>query len=240
MNYFSNILKGAILQPTYLPWLGYFEMIDAVEVFVVFDHVQFVKKSWQQRNKIKTSSGITTLTVPIQREGQNSVIDQIKISYGKNNPLAKHWKTISLAYKKADFFSEYSDVFEKIYLTEFTHLRDLNVSLIKQICKILGIKTKIIFSSELNYDKRKKGINEDIISLCKFVDITSLYDAKGAEQFLDKSLFLQNKIPLEFQEFNHPCYKQLWGKFEPYLSIIDLIFNEGKDSLKIIKSGKKN
>ena len=125
-------------------------------------------------------------------------------------------------------------------MTNFTYLRDLNVSLIKQICEILEIKTKIISSSELNYNKEKKGKNVDIISLCKSVGITSLYDAKGAEQFLDKSLFLENGIFLQFQEFNHPQYKQLWGKFEPYLSIIDLIFNEGEDSLKIIKSGKTN
>jgi hypothetical protein len=220
--------------------MGYFEMVDAVDIFVVLDHVQFVKKSWQQRNKIKTPSGVITLTVSIQREKRDNLIKDVKISYDRNNPLVKHWKTISLSYKKANFFNEYSHFFEKIYLTNFTYLRDLNVSLIKQICEILEIKTKIISSSELNYNKEKKGKNEDIISLCKSVGITSLYDAKGAEQFLDKSLFLENGIFLQFQEFNHPQYKQLWGEFEPYLSIIDLIFNEGKNSLKIIKSGKTN
>jgi hypothetical protein len=232
-------MKGTILQPTYLPWLGYFEMIDASEIYVVFDHVQFVKKSWQQRNRIKTANGVVILTIPIHREQRSDKISEIKISYDRENPLEKHWKTINLAYGKAKYFGKYKSVFQDIYSKKYTYLKDLNVEIIRNICQILNINTKIILSSELDLNVEILGKTEEIISLCKSVGITHLYDAKGAESFIDASLFKKEDIILEFQEFEHPKYNQLWGDFVPYLSIIDLLFNEGEKSMDIIRSGKR-
>ena len=232
-------MKGTILQPTYLPWLGYFEMIDAADIFVVFDHVQFMKKSWQQRNQIKTANGVVTLTIPIHREQRTDKISEIKISYDRENPLEKHWKTINLAYGKAKFFEKYKSVFQEIYSKKYIHLKDLNVGIIKSICQILNINTKIIFSSELDLNVESLGKTEEIISLCKNIGITHLYDAKGAESFIDTSLFKKEDILIEFQEFEHPKYTQLWGDFVPYMSVIDLLFNEGEKSIDVIRSGKK-
>ena len=108
-------MKGTILQPTYLPWLGYFEMIGHSDVFVVFDHVQFERKSWQQRNKIKTANGAVSLTVPVQKMPRETKISEMKISYERCNPLERHWKTIELSYKKAPYFEKYKSCFENIY-----------------------------------------------------------------------------------------------------------------------------
>ena len=142
-------MKGTILQPTYLPWSGYFEMISSSDVFVIFDHVQFERKSWQQRNKIKTANGVLYLSVPVVKAPQQTPISDIKIFYGNENFLQSHWKTIELAYKKAPFFNEYKPHFEKIYSKKHILLRDLNVEIIKLICDILGIRKKIVFSSNM-------------------------------------------------------------------------------------------
>jgi len=231
-------MKGTILQPTYLPWIGYFQMIASSDVYVVFDHVQFERKSWQQRNKIKTANGVTYLTVPVQKSSQQSLISEIKISYDRQDTLENHWKTIELAYKKAPYFEKYKSDFEKIYFKTHILLKDLNIEIIKLVCDILDIKKKIIFSSELNLKDQDLGKNEKVINLCKNQGITYLYDAKGAETFLDKSLFKEQGIEINFQEFAHPQYPQLWGEFVPYLSIIDLLFNCGPDSIKYINNKK--
>lgn len=232
-------MNGTILQPTYLPWMGYFEMIGSSDIYVVLNHVQFVKKSWQQRNRIKTPNGIIWLTIPIQRESREIKICDVKISYDNENILEKHWKTITFAYQKAPYFKDYKDIFEHIYSKKYSLLQDLNLEIIRAICEILGIKTKIIFSSEIDLNEENMGKEEKIINICKKTGIKHLYDAKGAEDFLDESLFQKEGISITFQEFNHPVYKQLYGDFIPYLSALDLLFNEGENSLAIIQSGRK-
>ena len=230
-------MKGTILQPTYLPWIGYFELISSVDVYVVFDHVQFVKKSWQQRNKIKTANGIIFLTVPIERSERSTRICDIKISYDHGDPLEKHWKTISLAYGKSKYFNKYESIFKEIYFKKHVYLRDLNVEIIKKSYEILGLSPKIIFSSELDLNDEVMNKTEKIISLCKKAGISYLYDGKLAEDFIDTTLFEKENISIKFQDFIHPKYEQLWGDFVPYMSIIDLLFNMGEKSMEIIKSG---
>lgn len=231
-------MKVTILQPTYLPWMGYFEMINSADVYIVFDHVQFERKSWQQRNRIKASNDVVWLSVPVEKASRDTRICDIKISYANGNPLEKHWKTISLAYKRAPYFNKYESFFEAIYHKKYVLLRDLNVDIIRGICNILGIKTKITFSSGLDLNDQDMGKTEKIISLCKKVGVTHLYDAKGTQDFIDTSSFQKQDVKVTFQDFQHPEYSQLWGKFVPYLSIIDLLFNEGDKALSIIKSGR--
>lgn len=232
-------MKGVVSQPTYLPWLGYFEIIDYTDIYVVFDHVQFERKSWQQRNKIKIFSGSLLLTISVKKAQLDTTICDIKILYDNKNPLKKHWKTISFAYKKAPFFKEYEDIFDQIYSQKYKYLRDLNVKIIKTICDILGIKTKIIFSSKLNLKEEHMGKTEKLINLCKNVGITHLYEAKGGQEFIDPTLFHRENILINFQNYEHPIYSQLYGEFIPYLSVIDLLFNEGPNSLNIIRSGRR-
>jgi hypothetical protein len=231
-------MKGVILQPTYLPWLGYFEMINSSDIFVVFDNVQFVKKSWQQRNKIKTANEITSLTVPIKKTSRSTKINEIEISYDHGNPLENHWSTIELAYKKAQYFSNYKDTLKSIFKEKYSTLIDLNMNLIQSICKILEIETNIVFASDFINNFSKNNKTENIIDLCNSIGIDHLYDAKGASDFLELSKFKDNNIQIKFQEYTHPTYSQLWKNFVSHLSIIDLIFNEGHNSLKIIMSGR--
>jgi len=230
-------MKGSILQPTFLPWLGYFEMISNSDIFVIFDHVQFARKSWQQRNKIKTANGIVTLTVSIEKTIRSTPINKINISYDHGNILEKYWLTIESAYKKAPYFKKYEDILKGAFTQKFSKLVDLNVQLIKIICDILEIETEIVFSSNFSSNISKINKTEDVVNLCKSVGIDELYDAKGAEDFLDLSVFKKNNVKVEFQNYIHPKYNQLWGEFVPYLSVIDLIFNHGDESLKILNTG---
>lgn len=133
-------MKGTILQPTYLPWLGYFDMIDVSDIYVVYDHVQFVKKSWHHRNRIKTTNGELMLTIPVKKSPQNTSINQIEIN--GQYKLKKHWKIITHSYGKSRYFDDYKNLFEEIYNKDYLLLEDLSVSIIKTICNILGIKKK--------------------------------------------------------------------------------------------------
>ncbi len=232
-------MRCTILQPTYLPWVGYFEMISATDVFVIYDHVQFVRKSWQQRNKIKTANGITVLSVPVQHDKQTARICDIKISYDNGNQLHKHWKSIEVSYKKSKYFKLYESIFREIYFQEHVYIKDLNVSLIKAICGILEIKNKIIYSSDLNITNGENDKSKDVADLCKAIGANYIYDAKGAESFLNKEVLAKHGVEIQFQEYEHPSYSQLWGNFQPYMSTIDLLFNEGPASMEIIKSGRK-
>ena len=232
-------MKGVILQPTYLPWSGYFELINSSDIYVVFDHVQFERKSWQQKNRIKTANGPIFLHVPVQKMPLKTPICKIKISYEAGNFLEKHFKSIEQAYKRAPYFEKYRRDFENIYSKKHLLLRDLNVEIIKFICDILGIKKNIVFSSELNLNDEGMAKTEKIVNICMKLGITEFYEPRGCKTLFDESLFEKERISIDFQNFTHPEYPQLWGEFIPYISVVDLIFNQGDKSLDIIKSGTK-
>jgi hypothetical protein len=232
-------MKGTILQPTFMPWLGYFEMIDTTDVFVIFDHVQFAKKSWQHRNRIKTANGENLLSIPTFKASRETAIKEIKIFQSNNSPLADNWKTICHNYQKAPYFSMYNEELERIYLGRYEFLIEFTVSLIRKLCNLIGIQTKFIYSSSLILNEEDLGKTQKVINLCQKAGLTYLYDAKGAKEILDIAMFAENNITIEFQNYEHPVYNQLFGEFIPYMSVIDLIFNEGPNSIKIIRKGRK-
>lgn len=231
---------GAILQPTYLPWLGYFEMIDAVESFVVYDHVQFVKKSWHHRNRIKGPNGEILLSIPTKKAPRATAIYQIELATEYEKSLSDHWVTISHAYKKAPYFNNYSETLESMYLAKFSSLSDLTVSFIRYFCDQIGITTPFVSSSGFLLDNSLTDTTEKVIELCQKANISSLYDANGAQSIIDTSIFCRNQINISFQNYSHPVYPQLFGSFLPYMSILDLLLNEGPNSLAVIKKGRCN
>ncbi len=230
-------MKAAGSQPTYLPWMGYFEMIDRSDFFIVADQVQFEKESWQKRNRIKTSSGAIWLSVPVIRERLNTPINRVRINHDRGNPLTTHWKTITMAYRKAPFFERYCSTFKEIYSRKYELLRDLNLDLIRAICGILGIQTEIVVASTLDLQDDDLRKTERIIHTCKRLGVTHLVEGQAGRNFIDLDLFQANNIQIVFQDYRHPVYPQLYGEFIPYLSVIDLIFNVGEESLDTIKQG---
>lgn len=229
-------MKIVIMQPTYLPWLGYFELMSNCDLFVLMDDVQFIKKSWHSRNRIKTSSGELLLSVPVFSKGKRC--QQIRDAE-INNDLPwrkKHFSAIENSYKKARFFNDYFKELEEIYSGNHSKLLDLNIKLIEFIKEKIGISTVLILASTLNASGVK---SEKVVNICKKLNADILYDAQGAKDVLDLNFFKDNKIKLIFQEYEHPVYTQLHGDFIPYLSAIDLLLNEGKRSMEIIVSGRK-
>ncbi len=228
------MIKTAIMQPTYFPWCGYFGLIDMVDVFVIYDDVQFDKRSWQQRNKIKTSSGSQWLTVPVDSKGkQFQNINKVKIS--TQSDFAKsHIKAIEVNYSKSKYFKVHKNAIFDCIKENQTSLANLNVSIILEVSKILDIQTDFIKSSELNVLGKKE---ERLVNICKHISATSYISTPGSRIYLDETdIFKRNDIELSYQAFSHPLYSQINGEFISHMGIIDILFNCGSvKTLELIR-----
>ena len=219
-------------QPAYLPWLGYLHKIALDDEFIILDNVQFEKNSFINRNKIKTANGSIFLTIPIEMKGHiNKTIFEMKIDE-KTNWRKKHWDSIYFSYKKADFFNESSDFFENYYKQTLTSsFVEFNNGITQFILKNLGINTPIKLQSNININSSKQDL---IIDLCKETNASAFFFGAQGVNYVDENIFKKNNISCFFQNYNHPKYKQLWGSFEPYQSILDVIFNIGFNNTKSI------
>ena len=222
-------------QPVYLPWLGFFHKIALSEAFCYFDDVQYLKKDWNNRNKIKTLEGENWLTVPVLTKGsREKKICEIEI----NNSLGwrkKHWKSICFSYKKSPFFKDYSDFFEDLYKKEWGYLTELNEYMLKFFLKELGLDVKYYKASELNFKGCK---SELVLDMCKKLGAdTYIFGALGRD-YADVNRFENSGVDVYFQDYQHPCYPQLYGGFVSHLSVIDLLFNVGgRRASEIIMEG---
>lgn len=226
-------MKIAIMQPTYLPWLGYFDLMDRADHFVFLDTVQFSKQSWQQRNRIKTHQGTLTLTVPVvQKLGQR--VSEVRID-NRNDWQKKHWRSIESAYQKAPFWSEFSPALAPFYEKKWEFLCDMNAALITCLKDLLGIATPLTRVSGM--DLGEEGRSGRLVNICKRLNGTLYLSPAGAREYLteDRQDFEAAGLAVEFQEYQHPRYPQLHGEFVPQLSVIDPIFNAGRRSLDLIR-----
>tara|TARA_Y100000591_G_C21785619_1_gene673602 strand:- start:640 stop:1314 length:675 start_codon:yes stop_codon:yes gene_type:complete len=223
------------MQPTYLPYLGYFDLINRSDIFVFLNNVQFDKRSWQQRNRIKSNNSELMLTVPVLTKGKfEQEIQSVKIDKTQKFEV-KHFNSIKNNYSKSQYFGSYINEFEKLLFSKFIHLADLNIELINWFVSKLGIKTKFFLSSELESGGIK---TELLINICKELNGTKYLSPYGSAKYIEENnLFKKEGIELIYQNYSHPVYNQLSNSFIPYLSVIDLLFNEGEKSLEIIKKG---
>lgn len=226
-------LVVGILQPSYLPWLGYFEQISRADIFVVYDDVQFEKSSWRNRNCIKTPKGTHWLTVPVLTKGRNFPrIDEVEINNAE--PWQKkHVRTISQYYRKAPCFDRHAPALFEIIERPWTRLCELNLALVRHLCAELGIKTPLLRSSELGI---KGQNNERLVAIVRHLGGTVFYEGAAGRDYIDEGLFVRHGIEVRFQDYRHPVYGQLHGEFTPYLSVVDVLLNHGHESLDIITS----
>ncbi|KKT55702.1 MAG: WbqC-like protein [Parcubacteria group bacterium GW2011_GWC2_44_22] len=222
------------MQPNYLPWAGYFNLIDNCDVFVFLDHVQYTKNEWINRNRIKIPKDWIYLTVPIKTSGK--LCQPIMETEIDNNAnwQKKHWRSIQFNYAKAPYYDEFSSVLQEIYQKKWVYISDLNITSTKIIMDNLGLKKEISFSSKMNVAGHKTDL---VINICKQLKATEYISPLGANAYIEEDKFKQNNIKLIYQTYlnHHPIYPQLWGKFVSHLSIIDLIFNCGKNARQFIK-----
>ncbi len=231
-------MKISIVQPLYLPWLGFFELIASSDAYVALDHVKFVPSSWQQRNRIKGPNGPFFITVPVRkaRGGLDRICDR-EIEHGEPW-VRKHVLSLEHCYRKAPCFDRYFPRIRSILENRFRSIADLNVELIRLFLEFLGMEKRVIRSSELALgNERGLGKNERLIRLMKAVGATSFYEGASGANFIDVSRFESEGMKVCFQAYNHPIYPQVHGKFIPYMSVADLLFNCGNEALGVIRSG---
>jgi hypothetical protein len=225
--------KIAILQSNYIPWKGYFDLINIVDEFILYDEVQYTKSDWRNRNIIKTYQGSQWLTIPVRIENLEQKIEDTKIADKKWN--VKHWKSLTQNYSKAKCFNEYKDIFEELYLSSNEeHLSQINYKFIVAICKILGITTKIRLSNEFNLID---GQTERLLGVCKDCNADSYVSGPAAKNYLDEDFFIQNNVTVEWMNYSgYPEYQQILEPFEHGVTILDLIFNKGANTAKFMKT----
>lgn len=227
--------KVAIVQSNYIPWKGYFDIINQVDEFVLFDDVQYTRRDWRNRNKIKTPSGPQWLTIPVVNKGK--FLQKInETTIDGRDWTEKHWKSIQRNYSKAPYFNVFADRFEAVYLecARHSHLSDVNHSLITFICRLLNINTRITWSMDYKVEGRK---TERLISICKQIEGTEYLSGPAARTYLDEGAFRTAGIKLTFVDYaGYPEYPQLFPPFVHELSIVDLIFNAGTEAPKYMKS----
>ncbi len=229
----SSIDIVGILQPGYLPWIGFFEQLNRCDIFILYDDVQYEKGSWRNRNRIKTPNGYQWLTVPVLLKGKDfPIIKDVKIN--SSVPWQKkHIKTIIQNYSKAQYFERYSEPLFEIIKKKWKYLIDLDIELIKFFKRQLEISIPIILSSDLGIS----GSNvQRLIEIVKQLQGKKIYEGEAGKNYIHPPLFEKEGITVIFQNYEHPTYNQLYGKFLSHLSIIDLIFNCGPKSLQILSN----
>jgi hypothetical protein len=221
-----------IHQPEHLIWLGLVDKISKADTFVILDNVQFTKNNVQNRNKIRTSKDWTWLTVPVKKHSLSTLIKDIEIA-NESDWRGRHLELIRSNYAKSDHFSGYYPELEKIILSDYQFLSKLNIGLINFFLKSFEIQPQIVLASDMDLPENnvKGGI---VLEICKLLKADTYISGAGGKHYLDVSLFEKDNIKVIFQEFEHPVYKQQYEPFIPFMSSIDLLFNYGPDSKKIL------
>ena len=221
----------SVHQPQYLPWLGYFDKIDKADVFVLLDNVQFKKNEWQNRNKIKTANGWQWLTVPVMYKFPQ-LINEVGIN-NKDKWQHRQRQTIISNYKKAPSWTLLEDFFEEIFSSEWQSISQLNIHVVKKLVNMLGVKTPLYVASELG--EFPEDPDERLVTLTKHFDADVYLAGGGGKGYMDMEKYTRAGLEVVFQEYEHPVYDQLFGEFEPFMSVIDLIYNHGEKSLEILR-----
>lgn len=224
-------MRVVVLQPSYLPWLGYFDQLYKSDIFVLYDDVQYDKHGWRNRNRIKTPQGAQWLTVPVLTRHQGKPTNrEVRISPG--DPWRrKHLQALRLHYGNAAAFAEVFPALEAWLAAEWEWLWQLNLAGLRLLCELLGIRRDIRLSSTLGIGGAR---SERLVRICQALGADAYLSGDAARDYLDPSAFAAAGIRLEYQAYRHPTYAQLHGAFVSHLSVVDLLMNHGRRSLEIL------
>ena len=228
----------AISQPTFLPWLGWFDLVDQADVMIILDDVQFSKQSWQQRNRLRTRSGLEYVSVPVKTSGRlgQRIID---CRLADDRFVHKTIGTVQANYSKAPFFAATAEEFGQIleFAASTNSLLELNCELISWMAEKLDVTTPMVRASALGAAGRR---GEHVAELCEYVEAGHYLSPAGAEAYLseDRSAFDRRAITISIQVYEHPQYPQCFTPFMPYASALDLIFNAGPQAGAIMRAGR--
>lgn len=211
-----------IHQPDFIPWLGFFDRWEKSDLFIILDDVQFIRRGWQHRDRIKTRDGIVWLTVPVIKKGRyNQLINEVEINNGINWK-DKHLRTIECCFSGCVNFCDVYEKLRKVYENDYELLFDFNVDLLKVLAGILEIKTPIAHSSQFDLSSSS---SQRLLELLTLEHATDYLTGAGSKEYFDEDLFRNNDINVIWQDFKHPVYEQPYGEFVPNLSAIDYLMN---------------
>jgi hypothetical protein len=212
--------------------MGYFEQIARSHTFVFLDSVQFVRSSWQARNRLKASEGsVFWLTVPTDRTTLDTEIEHVRICDREKNWRRKHLSAIQSSLGRGPFFRKYFPIFEFWLNKESTLLADINIALIQEISNLLGLSATFVRSSDLGVMGKR---TELVLDICRLLGADKYYSAASAAEYIDESLFTQSNIMLEYQNWLHPIYQQVSAPFVSHLSIVDALMNIGAEATAVL------
>lgn len=223
-----------VLQPGYLPWLGFFDQMRRADVFVYYDDVQYDKHGWRNRNRVKGPLGPQWLTVPVRHHGlgQPRIMDA---AIDVRAPWArKHLATLRQLYAKAPFVKQYLPELEETLMRPWERIVDLDLAMAALLAKWLGLAPAVFQASQLNIEGEQ---SIRLLGICQHFGATRYLSGSAARDYLDVGLFAQHGVDVEWQDYRHPEYPQQHGSFVPYLSAIDLLLNCGDESRAILESG---
>lgn len=222
----------SIHQPSYLPWLGYFEKMALSELFVILDTVQFEKNSFDNRNKIRTSKDWCWLTVPVKTKGKFQEMNWQNLEIQNQiNWRRKHFSSIKANYGRSPFWSNYAEELECIYDKHYERLLDINLAFVHFFRRHLGITTPLVFASDMQLVETKSNLVLEILVKLK---ATAYYSGALGRDYLELETFSKNGIDVEFQNYWHPEYEQRFPGFVPYMSTLDLLLSKGDESREVI------
>jgi WbqC-like protein family len=220
----------AVHQPQYLPWLGYFDKMRRADVFCCLNDVQYKKNEWQNRNRIKTAQSWQWITVPVRYhfpEKINEVAINNSVDWKK-----KHLQALVTNYSRTPYFKEYISIFEDTFSNDWELISELNVHFLERLRDVLQLQEKpMVVSSDLKLREEPTG---RLIDICKVLGADTYLAGQGGANYMDVERFKKNGIKVIIQEFKHPAYPQLFDKFQSHLSIVDLLFNCGPESMNVI------
>jgi len=226
--------KTAILQSSYIPWKGYFDLINDVDEFVLFDDVQYTRRDWRNRNRIKTNQGVNWLTIPVNVKG--NYLQSIKDVQVANQQWARdHYMTMCHSYSKAPCFPQYKDWLHDLYnqAEKLQLLSEVNYLFIESICRVLSIQAKLSWSSQYQLEE---GKSERLLSICKQNGAQTYVSGPSAKDYLDEPLFKDQGVNVSWFDYDgYPEYSQVHPPFEHRVSVIDLILHVGQDAPNYIR-----
>ncbi len=225
--------KVAIIQSSYIPWKGYFDIIAAVDEFILLDEVQFSKNDWRNRNLIKTPAGLLWLTIPVALKGKGvTAIKDVRVA--STSWQTKHWKSIRQYYSKAPYFRDYSDRLEELYRSPGGFfLSDINYMFLVALCELLQIDTPVTWSSDYHPEGKRTA---RVVDLCRKAGATQYLSGPKAKEYIQPELFEDAGIKLEYMDYSeYPEYPQQFGAFQHGVSAVDLILNTGPSARSFMK-----
>ena len=231
-------MKCVILQPSYIPWRGVFEQIAKADLFVFYDDVQYDKRGWRNRNRIKTRDGAQWLTIPVHSRGaqiDKIPIHQIEIDW--EQPWhERHLRALNMAYARAPYYKEYAPWLKEVYARRPLLLADFTIPLTMELARLVGIEhTRFMRSSAL------EGINgqktERLVQILTRVGADHYISGPAARDYIEAERFEAAGITLEYMEYNYPEYSQLYPPYDPFVSALDLLLMTGPRALEWIVKG---